>query len=74
MRKLIYIDKKSNEIFVSTGLGSEYGTFRKSKNGGLHRVKSSAMPMVSSREEAEKDLKIWAEKNHLKRKDECNEL
>ena len=55
-----------NEIFVSTGLGNEYGTFRKSKNGGLHRVKSIAMPMVGSREEAEKNLKIWAEKNELK--------
>ncbi|WP_243124387.1 hypothetical protein [Clostridium sp. AWRP] len=61
-----YLDKKGSKVFVSTGLGSKYGTFRKSKNGGLHRVKSPAMPMVESREEAEKNLKTWAEKNELK--------
>ncbi|MBV4415120.1 hypothetical protein KM792_13755 [Clostridium tyrobutyricum] len=60
-----YLDKKGNEIFVSTGLGSQYGTFRKSKNGGLHRVKSPAMPMISSKDEAQKNLDLWAEKNSL---------
>ena len=60
-----YLDKKGNEIFVSTGLGSEYGTFRKSKNGGLHRAKSPSMPMVSSREEAQENLDAWARKNGL---------
>lgn len=61
-----YLDKKGNEIFASAGLGSEYGTFRKSKNNGLHRVKSPAMPMVSSREAAQKNLDLWAKKNRLK--------
>lgn len=60
-----YLDKKGNEIFVSTGLGSAYGTFRKSKNCGLHRVKSPSMPMTSSKEEAQDNLDLWAKKNGL---------
>lgn len=61
-----YLDKKGNEIFVSIGLGSQYGTFRKSENGGMHRVKSPSMPMSSSREVAQKNLDLWAKKNKLK--------
>ncbi|MFL0197327.1 hypothetical protein ACJDU8_17430 [Clostridium sp. WILCCON 0269] len=62
-----YIDKKGNVIFVSAGLGmKEYGSFRRSEAGGLHRVKSPMMPMVSSREEAQENLNLWARKNGLK--------
>lgn len=62
-----YLDKKGKEIFVSEGLGmKEYGSFRKSKSGGLHRVKSPMMPMVSSGEEAQENVDLWAEKNGLK--------
>lgn len=61
-----YIDTKGQEVFISAGLGSnEYGSFRKSKSGGLHRVKSSMMPMVSFKEEAQKNLDLWANKNKL---------
>lgn len=61
-----YLDKQGNEVFVSAGLGlSQYGTFRRSTAGGLHRVKSPMMPMIGSREEAQKNLDIWAKKNNL---------
>ncbi|WP_034631182.1 helix-turn-helix domain-containing protein [Desulfotruncus alcoholivorax] len=53
------------EIFISKGLGNEYGTFWRSPDGGLHRVKSPAMPMVESREEAQSNLNQWAAKKGL---------
>lgn len=57
-----YLDENGREIFVSAGIGGEeYGTFWRSHTGGLHRVKSPAMPMVSSRNEAQKNLDAWAE-------------
>lgn len=66
--KLNYLDKQGNKIFVSCGLGlKEYGTFRKSNAGGLHRVKSPMMPMVESDEEAQMNLDKWAKKNNLKK-------
>ena len=61
-----YLDDKGRELFVSTGLGSEYGTFWQSEKGGLHRVKSPAMPMTSSREEAQANLDAWAKKKGLR--------
>jgi len=62
-----YLDKNGRVIFVSTGLGgSEFGTFWETAGGfGKHRVKTQAMPMVTSREEAQKNLDAWAEKNGL---------
>ncbi|APM41363.1 hypothetical protein [Clostridium kluyveri] len=70
-----YIDKKGKEVFVSQGLGmKEYGSFRKSKAGGLHRVKSPMMPMASSREEAQKNLDLWARKNGLKAVEEVKKM
>lgn len=75
MKEISYIDKKGDEIFVSSGLGDDkYGSFRKSKYGGLHRVKSPAMPMVSSKIEAEKNLRLWAQKKGLRIKDDCCEV
>ena len=61
-----YIDAQGRVLFVSAGLGDEYGTFWRSASGGLHRVKSPAMPMVASREEAQRNLDAWAEKKGLK--------
>ncbi len=55
-----YLDEKGQEIFVSAGLGDEYGSFRRSPSGGLHRVKSPYMPMVNSKEEAQANLDYWA--------------
>jgi len=65
-----YQDKNGHVIFVSAGLwsesgGEEYGTFWRSEAGGLHRVKSQAMPMTPSREEAQRNLDAWADKNGL---------
>ena len=60
-----YLNESGREIFVSTGLGSEYGTFWRSEMGGLHRVKSPAMPMVPTREEAQANLDAWAAKRGL---------
>lgn len=65
-----YLDKNGRIIFVDHGLWSksgetEYGTFWQSASGGHHRVKTQAMPMVTSREEAQRNLDAWAEKNGL---------
>jgi len=61
-----YLDKNGRVIFVSTGLGgSEFGTFWESPAGGKHRVKTQAMPMTTSREEAQRNLDAWVEKNGL---------
>lgn len=60
------------EIFVSKGLWGgdddrpQYGTFRHSGKGGLHRVKSPAMPMVATAEEAQRNLDAWAVKKGLR--------
>jgi len=62
----VYLDEKGQEIFVSTGLGDEYGSFRRSPSGGLHRVKSPAMPLVATQEEAQVNLDAWAAKKGLK--------
>ncbi|TEB13390.1 ParB/RepB/Spo0J family partition protein [Pelotomaculum propionicicum] len=62
-----YIDESGKEVFASDGIGGEtFGTFWRSPSGGLHRVKSPAMPMVATREEAQKNLDAWAEKKGLK--------
>lgn len=65
-----YLDKNGRTIFVSEGLWSssgekEYGTFWQSASGGNHRVKTQAMPMVGTWEEAQRNLDTWAEKNGL---------
>ena len=62
-----YLDKNGHVIFVSTGLGgSEFGTFWETAGGfSKHRVKTPAMPMTPSREEAQRNLDAWAEKNGL---------
>lgn len=47
-------------LIVATGLsGTEWGVFRRSASGGLHRVKSPALPMVATREEAERNLAAY---------------
>jgi hypothetical protein len=60
-----YIGKDGTIIFVEKGLGKEYGVFRKSNSGGLHRLKSSELPMVSTRTEAQNKLDTWAKKKGL---------
>lgn len=61
-----YLDKKGRELFVSKGLGDEFGIFWKSPTGGLHRVKSPAMPMVTTAKEAQAHLDNYAKAKGLK--------
>jgi ParB family chromosome partitioning protein len=54
-------------VFVSPGIGGkEFGTFKKTKSGaGIKRIVSKDLPMVSSREEAQRMLDAFAEKHGL---------
>gem|GEM_PF-3917795 len=62
-----YLDEKGREIFISESLSSgTFGAFRQSSSGGLHRVKSPAMPMVDTKEEAQRNLDAWAKEKGLK--------
>lgn len=56
---------QGREIFVSKGLGDNFGTFWRAPSGSLHRVKSPAMPMVATQEKA-RNLDAYAAKNRLK--------
>ncbi len=49
------------QVFVHDGLsnGQGWATYRRAANGSLHRVKSPALPVRESREEAEQDLEKW---------------
>ena len=61
-----YLDDQGRVLFVSGGLSRDkFGTFWRSPSGGLHRVKSPAMPMVPSKEEAQQNLDDWAAKKGL---------
>lgn len=60
-----YVGKDGTVIFVSKGLGKEYGVFRQSGSGGLHRLKSSELPMVATKTEAQNNLDAWAKKKGL---------
>jgi hypothetical protein len=65
-----YSDKKGRLLFVGSGLGGDnYGTMYK-KSGkwaapGKHRVKSPALPMRTTKEEAERDLDWYAIEHNL---------
>lgn len=61
-----YYGKDGTIILVEKGLGKEYGAFRRSNSGGLHRLKSSELPMVPTRTEAQQNLDVWAKKKGLK--------
>lgn len=61
-----YLDDRGRDLFVAS-TGDEYGTFWKTPLlGGMHRVKSPAMPMVKTREEAQANLDAYAEKKGFK--------
>ncbi len=51
------------EYFVSDGIsaGATWATYRRRPTGSLQRVKSPALPLRESREEAERDLAAWLE-------------
>ena len=61
-------------VLVSDGIsrGESFGTFKIKASGSLKRVISKDMPMVSTREEAQKNLDRWAEKNGLRREANVN--
>lgn len=61
-----YFGKDETIIFVERGLGDEYGIFRRSASGGLHRLKSSELPMTASRADAQKNLDVWAKRKGLR--------
>lgn len=61
----VYAGADGREIFVDHGIsysdGShEWGSFRRSKTGSLDRVRTKALPMRPTREEAQEDLDRWA--------------
>lgn len=58
---------RGHEIFVSAGLGGkEFGTFRVSNGGsGLKRIVSKKMPMVSDKNEAQRNLDKFAKDKSL---------
>lgn len=55
-----YVDHRDRLIFVSKGIGSLFGTFRRKPGGSLKRVVSSKLPMVRTREEAQEALDAYA--------------
>ena len=57
-----YIDDMGKRVVVSSGIGdgSYYMICRVTKSGGLHRVKSTNLPIRLTRKEAQADLDRYA--------------
>ncbi len=50
----------TDELIVSTGIGGDgWATYRRAKNGSLHRVKSPRLPVRATKREAQEDLYDW---------------
>ncbi len=51
----------SEQFIVSDGIssGQTWGTYRRKPSGALQRVVSKALPLRSTREEAQADLDAW---------------
>ena len=66
VKQKTYIDKRGRELFVGScsGYATTFGTFWRSKSGGMHRVVSKFMP-ITTKEEAQSNLDAWAIKNGL---------
>ena len=66
-RNTVYKDPASREgvLLVQKGLGDTYGTFRALPGKGPHRKKSPALPMVGTREEAQRNLDAYAQQHRL---------
>ena len=61
-----YLDKKGRLLFVGKGIGEAYGAFyRKRVGGGKHRIKSMALPIRVTREEADADFSKFIKKHGL---------
>jgi len=60
-----YLDGNGSRVFVSSGItaGTHWMVVRqKNKSAGTHRVKSPALPLRASRDEAQLDLDAYAQK------------
>ena len=58
---LHYRNEQGEIILVVEGLlKGKWMSMRRSNNGGLHRIKSPALPIRDSREEAQADLDFYA--------------
>ena len=64
----IFIDDKDRIVFLSQGIGDiEWGSFHRKHTGSLCRIKSPALPMRPTRDEAERDLTGYASKKGWKK-------
>jgi len=65
---LQYRSEKGEIITVAEGLQrGKWMAMRRSNNGGLHRIKSPALPIRDSREAAQADLDAYAKKHGWRR-------
>jgi hypothetical protein len=64
----VYVDHQNRILILSQGIGNtEWGTFHRKPSGSLARVKSLALPMRFTREEAERDLHEQARRKKWRR-------
>lgn len=64
-KKTAYLDNKGNRYFVDHGIGGPLSswmtiTHKADQDWGGHRVKSPALPLRPTREEAQADLDAYA--------------
>ena len=65
---LQYRNAQGEIILVAEGLQKgKWMSMRRSNNGGMHRIKSPALPIRDSREEAQADLDAYAKKHGWRR-------
>ncbi len=64
----LYIDHQNRILILSQGIGAaKWGTFHRKPSGSLARIKSPALPMRLTREEAEQDLHGQAKRKKWRR-------
>jgi ribosomal protein L13 len=63
-----YRDKTGRVLFVSDGIsdGRSWGVFYRKPSGGLKRVVSKYLPMVATRQEAQRNLNLYAGRHAMK--------
>jgi hypothetical protein len=63
----VWRDENDEAVFVDSGLGNKnFMSFRRSKRGGLHRVKTKFLPVRKIFDEAQTDLNLYAQKKGWK--------
>lgn len=55
-----FVDDRGCTVLVSKGLGDTFMSFRISRSGGLHRVKSPQLPERKTFDKAQADLNKYA--------------